>query len=67
MIVPCAGRGFRGRVLSLVSVYGPVSGAGLDSERRIMFDSLSVILGSLPLRSVWVVGVDFNAEIVFKG
>ena len=23
-VVPCAGRGFRGRVLSLVSVYGPV-------------------------------------------
>ena len=56
-----------GRVLSLVSVYGPVSGARFDDERRIMFDSLSVILGSLPLRSVWVVGGDFNAEIGFQG
>ena len=61
VIVPCASRGLRGRVLSLVSVYGPASGAGFDDdERRIMFDSLSVILGSLPLRSVWVVGGDFN-------
>ena len=34
VIVPCAGRGLRGRVLSLVSVYGPVSGAGFDNERR---------------------------------
>ena len=67
VIVPCAGRGLRGRVLSLVSVYGPVSGAGFDNERRIMFDSLSVILGSLPLRSVWVVGGDFNSEIGFQG
>ena len=32
-----------------------------------MFDSLSVILGSLPLRSVWVVGGDFNSEIGFQG
>ena len=49
VIVPCAGCGLRGRVLSLVSMYGPVSGAGFDN------DSLSVILGSLPLRSVWVI------------
>ena len=67
VIVPCAGRGLRGRVLSLVSVYAPVSGAGFDNERRIMFDSISVILGSLPLRSVWVVGGDFNSEIGFQG
>ena len=67
VIVPCAGRGLRGRVLSLVSVYGPVSGAGFDNERRVLFDSLSVILGSLPLRSVWVVGGDFNSEIGFQG
>ena len=32
-----------------------------------MFDSLSVILGFLPLRSVWVVGGDFNSEIGFQG
>ena len=41
VVIPCAGRGFRGRVLSLVSVYGPVSGAGFDQERRVMFDCLS--------------------------
>ena len=38
--------GFKGRVLSLVSVYGPVSGAGFDDkERRDMFESLSNLLG----------------------
>ena len=57
-VVPCAGRGFRGRVLSLVSAYGPVSGAGFDEERRIMLDSLTTILGLLPERSVWIVGGD---------
>ena len=55
VVVPCAGRGFRGRVLSLVSVYGPVSGAAFDQERRRMFDCLSTLLGLLPFRSVWVV------------
>ena len=64
---PCVGRGFRGRVLSLVSVYGPVSGSGFDKERRDMFDSLSNLLGQLPFRSLWVVGGDFNAEIGFQG
>ena len=67
VIVLCANRGFRGRVLSLASVFGPVSGAGLDNERRVMFDSLSVILGSLLLGSVWIVGGDVNAEIGFQG
>ena len=67
VVVPCAGRGFRGKVLSLVSVYGPVSGAGFDDERRVMFDSLSVIWGLLPERSVWIIGGDFNAEIGFRG
>ena len=67
VVVPCAGRGFRGRVLSLVSVYGPVSGAGFDDERRVMFDSLSAILGFLPEGSVWIISGDFNAEIGFCG
>ena len=67
VVVPCAGRGFRGRVLSLVSVYGPVSGAGFDDERRVMFDSLSAILGLIPEHSVWIIGGDFNAEIGFRG
>ena len=34
VVVPCTGRGLRGRVLSLVSVYGPVSGSGVDDERK---------------------------------
>ena len=67
VVVPCAGRGFRGRVLSLVSVYGPVSGAAFDQERRRMFDCLSTLLGLLPFRSVWVVGGDFNAEVGYRG
>ena len=67
VVVPCAGRGFKGRVLSLASVYGPVSGAGFDDERRVMFDSLSAILGLLPERSVWIIGGDFNAEIGYRG
>ena len=58
---------FSGRVLSLVSVFGPVSGAGFDDERRVMFDSLSAILGLLPERSVWIIGGDFNAEIGYRG
>ena len=37
VIVPCAGRGVRGRVLSLVSVYGPVSGSGFDADRRVIY------------------------------
>ena len=48
VVVPCAGRGVRGRVLSLVSVYGPVSGSGFDVDRRVMFDELSSLLSKLP-------------------
>ena len=32
-----------------------------------MFDGLSTLLGSLPFRSVWVLGGDFNAEIGYRG
>ena len=49
VVIPRAGRGprgFRGRVLSLVAVYGPVSGAGFDQERRVMFDCLLYNSGS---------------------
>ena len=67
VIVPCAGRGVRGRVLSLVSVYVPVSGSGFDADRRVMFDELSLLLSKLPVRSVWVVGGDFNAEVGSRG
>ena len=67
VVVPCAGRGLKGRVLSLVSCYGPVSGSGFDDERRTMFDGLSTLLGSLPFRSVWVLGGDFNAEVGYRG
>ena len=45
--VPCAGRGLKGRVLSLFSSYGPVSGAGFDQERRVLFDELSTVLGQV--------------------
>ena len=67
VIAPCAGHGVRGRVLSLVSVYGPVSGSGFDADGRVMFDELSSLLSKLPVRSVWVVGGDFNAEIGSRG
>ena len=32
-----------------------------------MFDCLSIILGLLLVRSVWLVGGDFNAEVGFRG
>ena len=67
VVVPCAGRGLRGRVLSLVSVYGPVSGSGFDDERKDMFEGVSFLLGRIPVNSVWVVGGDFNAEVGFRG
>ena len=58
---------FRGWVLSLVSVSGPVSGAGFDQERRVMLDCLSTILGAFPFRSIWVVGGEFSAEVGCRG
>ena len=66
-VIPCVGWGLQGHVLSLASVYGPVSGAGFDQERRDMFESLFNLLAQLPFCSLWVVGGDFNAEIGFKG
>ena len=56
VVIPCVGRGFKGRVISLVSVYGFVSGAGFDKERRDMFESLSNLLGQLPFDryGLWV-------------
>ena len=66
LVVPCAGRGLKGRVLSLVSCYGPVSGAAFDDERRAMFDGLSTLLVSLPFHSVWVLGGDFNTEVGYR-
>ena len=32
-----------------------------------MFDELSSLLSKLPVRSVWVVGGDFNAEVGSRG
>ena len=64
VFVPCAGRGFRVFLLLLPSM---VLFLALGWIVRDGFDSPSVILGSLPLRSVWVVGGDFNAEIGLQG
>ena len=44
IIVPCGGRGLKGRVFSLVSSCGPVSGAGFDQERRVLLDEVSTLL-----------------------
>ena len=44
-------------------IHGPVSGSDFDAERRALFDELSSLLTTLPFRSVWVFGGDFNAEI----
>ena len=38
-----------------------------DADRRVMFDELSLLLSKLPVRSVWVVGGDFNAEVGSRG
>ena len=57
-------------VLFLVSVYGPVSRAGFDQERRVMFFfslSLSTVLGLLPFRSVLVVGAILVLRWAFGG
>ena len=41
--------------------------AGFDADRRLMFDELSLLMAKLPVRSVWVVGGDFNAEVGSRG
>ena len=61
--VPCASRGLKGRVLSLVASYWPVSGTGFDQEQRVSLMHCRPFWGRLPPRSDWVVGGDFNAEI----
>ena len=67
VIVPFTGRGIRGKVLSLISVYGPVSDLGFDAEWGVMFDELSGMLTQIPFRSTWVLGGDFNAEVGVRG
>ena len=64
VVVPCAGRGLRSRVLSLVSCYGPVSGAGLDRERRVVFDGLSSLFVLFPFKSVGVVGGERGSVMI---
>ena len=67
VLVPCAGRGVKGRVLALFSYYAPVSGTGFDNERRISLNELSAMLASFPVRSVLILGGDFNAEVGYCG
>ena len=45
VLVPCAGRGVRGKILALFSFYALVSDAAFDDERRSALNELS-ILGS---------------------
>ena len=67
VLVPCAGRGVRGKVLALFSFYAPVSGPAFDAERRSAMNELSTLLSSFPVRAVLLLGGDFNAEVGFKG
>ena len=67
VVVPLAGRRSRGKVTSLISVYAPVSSPALDLERRTPFDDLSFMIGSLPSRSTWFIGGDFNASLGYRG
>ena len=68
LVVPCTGRGLKGGVLSLVSCYGPVSGAAFDDERGERCS-----MGSLPCWVLFLFGLlgsgrcDFNAEIGYRG
>ena len=63
VVVPCVERGVKGRVLSLVSVHGPASGASFGEDRTIMLDGISEVLLNIPHGPAWVIGGDFNAEI----
>ena len=68
VVIPCVGRGFKGRVLSLALGLRSSVGVGvLIRNVGICSMRLSNLLGQLPFRSLWVVGGDFNAEIGFKG
>ena len=67
VLVPCAGRGVRGKVLALFSFYAPVSGPAFDAERRSVMNELSTLLSSCPVRAVLLLGGDVNAEVGFKG
>ena len=67
VLVPCAGRGVRGKVLALFCFYAPVSGPAFDAERRSAMNELSTLLSSFPVRAVLLLGGDFNAEVGFKG
>ena len=67
VLVPCAGRGVKGRALALFFYYAPVSGAGFDNERRTSLNELSAMLVSFPVRSVLILGGDFNAEVGYRG
>ena len=49
VVVPCAGRGVRGKVLALFSFYTPVSGTAFDAERRSALNELSLWLSSCPV------------------
>ena len=48
------------RFLSLISVYGPVSGAGFDQEHQQVFNCMSNLLGPLPfvLFGSWAEALD---------
>ena len=67
LVVPCIGRGLRGRILSLFSCYDLASGVGFDVEGHSMFDSLSTLSGALPVIHVRLgLGGDTNTEVGFR-
>ena len=58
VLVPCAGRGIRGKVPVLFSYYAPVSGPAFDAERRSSLNEPSTLLSSLIARAVLILGGD---------